>query len=237
MAKQTSGKPTIQPIKPANKQSTKDRIKEVAINLFNRYGYAAVSLYNIAMEMEITRGNLTYHYKTKEILLEEIGDEMWEKILRERQKTRQLPSFENLHNEVQLYYRYQQKYAFIFLDRHVQTLPVMNKRFRQMINQTIEDNKAAIAFAITAGNMKPEPIKGIYNNIAFNVWMLAFFWSAQEIIRKTQSTHMAETMIWSMLLPHFTKKGVKAFTTFFGKDYLDELGEPFDADLQHIVAF
>ena len=140
------------------KPSTKERIKEVAVTLFNQYGYAAVSLYNIAMEMRITRGNLTYHFKTKESLLEAISDEMWEKILHERQKSRQLPSFENLHNEVQFYYRYQRKYAFIFLDRHVQTLPRMNQRFRSMIDQTIEDNKAAIAFAINSGNMKPEPV-------------------------------------------------------------------------------
>ena len=233
MAKQSIKKPS----RASHKQSTKDRIKEMAISLFNRHGYAAVSLYNIAMEMDMTRGNLTYHYKTKHVLLEEIGDEMWGKIHLERQKTRRLPSFENLHNEVQLYYRYQQKYAFIFLDRHVQTLPGMNLRFRKMIDQTIEDNKAAIAFAISAGNMKPEPIKGIYNNIAFNVWMLSFFWSAQEIIRKTQSPYGAETMMWSTLLPHFTKKGLKAFTAFFGEAYLDELGESFDTDLRHIVAF
>jgi len=220
-----------------SKQATKERIKETAIALFNRHGYAAVSLYNIAMEMGMTRGNLTYHYKKKEHLLEVIADEMWEKIMAERQKSRQLPSFENLHNDVQLYLRFQKKYSFIFLDNHVLTLPVMNKRFRDMIEQSIEDNKAAIAFAINSGNMKPEPIKGIYNNLAFNTWMMAFFWSSQETVRHTHSTVDAEVTIWSMLLPHFTKKGLKAFAAFFGEDHLKNLGQPFESKLEHLITF
>ncbi len=219
------------------KHATKDRIKDTAVALFNKHGYAVVSLYNIAMELDMTRGNLTYHYKTKELLLETISDEMWNQLKQEREKSRRLPSFENLHNEVQLYYRFQHKYPFIFLDHHVQTLPLMNQRFRMMIKETIADNKAAIAFAINAGNMKPEPIKGIYNNLAFNAWMLAFFWSAQEIIRKTKSTSAAEKMIWSMLLPHFTAKGRKAYVDFYGPDALSEIGQPFEANLDNIISF
>jgi len=106
-----------------------------------------------------------------------------------------------------------------------------------MTEQTIQDNKAALAFAVASGNMKPEPFKGIYHNIAFNTWMLTFFWLAQQIIRGEKREEDGEAMIWSMLLPHFTEKGLSAFTTFFGEDYLEKLGEPIDTRIENYISF
>ncbi|MEM7102825.1 MAG: TetR/AcrR family transcriptional regulator [Bacteroidota bacterium] len=219
------------------KVTTKQRIINAAIKLFNKNGFAAVSLFEIAGSLGMTRGNLTYHFKNKDQLLKAIADEMWRKLLVERNKSRQLPSFENLHNEVQLYYRFQKKYAFIFLDYHVLNHRAIRAQFRQMTEASIKDNMAAIAFAISSGNMKPEPYKGIYQNIAFNTWMLTFFWLAQQIIRGEKTGQDGEAMIWSMLLPHFTEKGIKAFTGFFGETYLEELGDSFDTNIENYIAF
>ena len=46
--------------------STRDRILEVSLALFNREGVAAVSTHRIATETEISPGNLHYHFKTKQ---------------------------------------------------------------------------------------------------------------------------------------------------------------------------
>ncbi len=218
------------------KISTKERIINTAIGLFNQKGFAAVNLHEIAGALDMTRGNLTYHFKDKDSLLKAISDEMWEAIMMQRNKSRQLPSFENLHHEVQLYQQLQKKYSFIFLDSHVIRHPLLKKKFKEMTQQTIQDNKAAIAFAITSKNMKPEPYKGIYHNIAFNTWMIAFYWHSQKIILGKNKEN-AEAMIWSMLIPHFTKKGIKAFTTYFGKDYLEKLGEPFEDSIENYISF
>jgi len=219
------------------KLPTKQRIIHTAKGLFNKNGFAGITLFEIAGKLHMTRGNLTYHFKDKDKLLQAISDEMWDKITTERSKSRQLPSFQNLHNEVQLYYRFQKEYAFIFLDSHVLNHPLIKKKFREMTQQTIEDNKAALAFAINSGNMKPEPFKGIYHNIAFNTWMLTFFWLAQQIIRGEKTKEDGEAMIWSMLLPHFTEKGLKAFIDFFGEDYLENIGKPFDSDIEKYITF
>jgi len=162
---------------------------------------------------------------------------MWDKIIQERNKSRQLPSFENLHNEVQLYQKIQKQYAFIFNDNHVMRHPLLKRKFRDMIEQTVKDNKAAIAFAIAGGNMKPEPFKGIYHNIALNTWMTAFFWLTQKTIRGEKKSEDAEAIIWSMLIPHFTEKGIKTFKLFFGEDYLDNLGEKFDPNIENFINF
>lgn len=217
--------------------NTKDKIVSFAIKTFNSKGFAAVSLNELALQMDISRGNLTYHFKDKEVLLEYISEQMWNKIEKERSKSRQFPSFENLHNEVQLYYKFQKEYAFIFLDPHVLRHPLIRKKFREMTAQTLKDNKAAIAFAIQLGNLKPESFAGLYNNIAFTTWMLTFFWLPQQIIRGDKTANEGEKMIWSLLIPHLTEKGLASFEKFFGKQYLKALGDPFPTDVYPFIEF
>ena len=217
--------------------STKEKILEQATKLFNQSGFAAISLFELAQNMGMSRGNLTYHFKDKDALLEAIANEMWLKIEAERSKSRRFPSFENLHNEVQLYYHFQKKYAFIFLDTHVLKHPIIKKKFREMTAQTIADNKAAIAFSLKLGNLKPELVPGTYHNISFLTWMVTFFWLPQQIIRGETKKEDGEKMIWTMLMPHFTEKGIESFKAFFGEEYFKSLGEPIDKTLNNLISF
>lgn len=219
------------------KKNTKENILSSAIRAFNKNGYAAVSLHELALNLGISRGNLTYHFKDKDILLQAISQQMWQKMEVEKNKSRQLPSFENLHKTVQFYYRFQKEYAFIFLDPHVLKHPIIRKQFREMTVQAIADNEAAIAFSIRMGNMHPEQIKGTYHNISFITWMLTFFWLAQQVIRGEKTTEDGEKMIWSILIPHFTDKGLERFKAFFGEEYYESLGPKFEVDLSNIISF
>ena len=98
---------------------TRQKIISTATRLFNNNGYNTINLFELSNKLGISRGNLTYHFKDKESLLRAISDEMWSKIENERSKTIQLPSFENLHNEIQLYFKFQKEYSFIFSDPKV----------------------------------------------------------------------------------------------------------------------
>ncbi|MEM9821676.1 MAG: TetR/AcrR family transcriptional regulator [Bacteroidota bacterium] len=216
---------------------TKQKIIQSATRYFNKFGFAAVSLHELARHLGMTRGNLTYHFKDKDELLEHISREMWTKIEEARKKSRQFPSFENLHNEVQLYYRFQKEYAFIFLDSHVLNHQLIKRKFREMTNQTIADNKATIAFSIQLGNMKKETFPGLYNNLAFVCWMVIFYCLSQQKIRGVKTGEDAEKLVWTLLLPHFTEKGIASFIEFFGEAYYHGLGDAFDPDLSQLISF
>ena len=117
--------------------NTKEKIIQEGKKYFKKKGFTACSLFELAQIMGITRGNLTYHFKNKDALLLAIAEQMWMALETERQKSRQFPSFENLHNEVQSLYRIQKEYAFIYLDIHVLNHPAIKKRFRAITQQVI----------------------------------------------------------------------------------------------------
>lgn len=211
-----------------------------AVELFNEESFASVTLFEIAKHLKITRGNLTYHFKDKDLLLAAIAEELWEKIVVDRNRNRPFPSFENLHNEIQLYYRFQCAYRFIFLDHHVLNHPAIKDKFREMTHQYIRECEVTIAFAISVGNMHPEPYEGMYHDLAFTTWMVSFYWLNQQLVRGEavgEDSEGAAMKIWSMLLPHLTDKGLKAFRDYFGNDYLKQLGDSFEADMAHYVKF
>jgi len=216
---------------------TKEKIIEAATQLFNEKGYGSVNLKGLAQAAGISRGNLTYHFKNKEILLAAIVKNMWAKIDQEKQKTRQFPTFENMRNQTQLVYKFQKKYAFVFLDNNVRNHPTIKEEFKAMIEQTIEDFRKMIAFGIQLGNLKKETIPGTYYSLAFSVWMVSFYWLSQQTTRDECMETSAEKVLWGMILPHMTEKGITAFKQFFGAGFYEQLGEPFDVNQHSSVHF
>lgn len=209
----------------------KQYILQTSIAIFNERGFEGVNLLELATLLNMSRGNLAYHYKDKDVLLTAIVEQMSEKIEADRASSRQFPSFENLHNEVQLYYKYQKEYSFIFLNSNVMNHPNVIKHFRELTEKTIRANQSTMAYSMRSGNLKPEPIPGLYNNIATITWMLAFYWLSQQMIRGNMATEDGEKMIWSLLVPHLTEKGLDKFKAFFGEKYLNSLGEPMEFEV------
>lgn len=59
----------------SEKKTTADRILETGRELFNTRGYAATSLNDIASEIGISKGNLNYHFPTKQALVLRLRDD------------------------------------------------------------------------------------------------------------------------------------------------------------------
>lgn len=208
-----------------------------ATKAFNEKGFGAVNLKELAQRMGISRGNLTYHFKDKKSLLEAIVNEMWSKIRTEQSRTRQAMSFQNLRSQTRLYYAFQKEYAFIFLDSHVSNHPIVKKQFRAMVEQSIDDFMAIIAYGIQVGNLKQELIPGTYKSLAFTVWMVGYYWLSQQIIRGQKTVDDAEKVVWSLVLPHMTDKGIDGFNHHYGADFINQLGDRFDVDQHLLITF
>lgn len=63
------------PYSPAHKARTRERIVESARHLFNRCGFAGVSIDEIMAEAGLTRGGFYNHFGAKEELYAEVVNE------------------------------------------------------------------------------------------------------------------------------------------------------------------
>ena len=216
---------------------TKEKIITTATKVFNEKGYSAVNLKELAQVLSISRGNLIYHFNNKQDLLEAIVKEMWEKLAKEKEKTLQVPSFENMHNQTQLYHKFQKEYAFVFLDTHVQNHPIVKDQFKAMIEKTIADFHTMIAMGIQIGTVKKETIPGTYQSLALSVWMVSFYWLSQQTTRDKNNPKGAESIIWGLILPHLTEKGITGFKKFFGETYYKKWGKPFNVNQYAFIKF
>lgn len=216
--------------------TTKQRILSQARKVFNEQGYGSVNLLDLAKSLDMSRGNMTYHFKDKEVILEALVEEVWERF-RVGKKSASLPSFANLHHDAQLYYELQRAYAFIFQDMQMLTHPLIASKMKNLCDQTIHEIEVAIAFSIQVGNMKDEPVPGTYKNLALTSWMLMFYWSSQQTVRHSKIKEDGEKVIWSLLLPHLTEKGLEAFKQYFGETYFNDLGEAFEQNIETYLTF
>lgn len=194
---------------------TKDRIISTAVGLFNTKGFVNVTMRNLADELGMSLGNLTYHFKKKEELMEAIH----EQIEKERnvllESVQMIPSIENIHRQmVPLYHLYER---FRFLQQDIleinRAYPHLAEIQREQIKSQIRYIKAIIDYSVGSGNMKPESRMGQYQQLAETVWMIITFWLPQRELRNQKGNlyNQARSAIWNLVIPLLTEKGLANF--------------------------
>lgn len=205
---------------------TKDRILQTAVSLFNEKGYHAMTLTDVAHACEMSRGNLAYHYKYKEHILNDLVVRMVKEVRLLQNQRKEYPAFSNLSLDIRTCGILQERYKFIFRDTSVLEHKSVKKVMRIWSAIAIRQNKEAFAFGVDIGNMKEEAFDGLYAQLAVNAWMIAYYWVAQQSIRFVQDNEQAEKMVWATIIPHFTEKGLNSFKEYYGEKYLEDMGEP-----------
>lgn len=195
--------------------STKDNIISKAISLFNKYGFSNVSMKDIADALEISPGNLTYHFNRKEDLLLAIYKQMNDEQDELATSINELPGIANIHALLVPLMDLNLKYRFFFVDMlHIaRTFPSIDKLNKAHIKMQISAIKSVIDFSVETGNMKPEQRQGQYADLAHTCWVLFHFWLQQQLITGDKGSYhnQARFAIWNLALPLFTEKGLRNF--------------------------
>lgn len=195
--------------------STKERIVNVAVELFNEKGLVNVTMRDLAAELDMSLGNLTYHFKKKEELMEAIHD----RIISERnslmENVQMIPSIANIHNQLVPLLQLYERYRFFHQDilEVMRAYPKIAEMQREHINNQITYIKAIIDYSIGSGNMKQEVVLGQYQQLAESVWMLLTFWLTQREVRNQQGNfyNQARSAMWNLVIPILTEKGLANF--------------------------
>lgn len=95
---------------------TRDRILLASLALFNTHGLAAVSTHRIAAEAEISPGNLHYHFKTKQSIVEWLFRRFEERLMSLNGSASGIRAIDDLWLALHLRFEAIDGYRFIYRD-------------------------------------------------------------------------------------------------------------------------
>jgi len=117
---------------------TREKILLTGRSLFNQHGVSNVTIRQIAMELGISSGNLNYHFKKKEEIIEAIYFEMVA-VFDERVETldEDLFTLPYVHSEMKRSMLRMVDYRFIWIDLYhlLRTFPKINTHFIAVWNK------------------------------------------------------------------------------------------------------
>ncbi len=191
---------------------TRERILQTGLFLFNGEGTPHVTTVDIANEMNISPGNLYYHFKGKEVIIEALYhrfDEALTDIL-------QAPLKQKLQLEDSWYYIYvvfEEMYHYRFIYHNMSDLlqrhEVLQKRFRRLLNL-----KAQTAMSMIKGLREANVLvlsDTAANVLVNNITMTMTFWLVYAQLRDGQQSapallHSAVFQVLSLLAPFLAKE-------------------------------
>lgn len=203
--------------------TTKEKILTAALKLFNRDGMVNVRLQHIADEAFVSVGNLAYHYQNKETILLALYKALTKKQKELLAEYRIVPLFDNIDRLIHHTFLLQQGYVFFYIDtlEIVRAYPSVGKVHRQHIISQINQLKFILDFNTSRGALVKEPMAGVFEKTAMQIWMTMDFWLTQQAIRtdKTPDEQEYRKTVWNLLIPYFTVMGKREYEQMLEMPY------------------
>ncbi|WP_267401824.1 MULTISPECIES: TetR/AcrR family transcriptional regulator [unclassified Chryseobacterium] len=115
---------------------TKEKIISTALNLFNEKGYNSITTRHIAAEMNISAGNLHYHFKHSEDIIREIFSLLKKEMdtMLDGLRNKATKSLEDLFNYTQSSFEIVYAYRFIFLNfvDILRNIPEIEQQYKEL---------------------------------------------------------------------------------------------------------
>jgi AcrR family transcriptional regulator len=201
---------------------TRERILELSLRLFNTMGEPNVTTSAIADEMNISPGNLYYHFHNKE----EIVDALFEQFEREIDGLLDTPGKRAIHFEdawLFLHLLFESIWRYRFVYRDLNDLLSRNRKL-EVHFRTIAERKAQAAKLLCKALQASEQMQASDAQIealATNMVVVTTYWLSYEYVRHArrfadpqyQSEAMARGafQVLSMLSPYLTSDGQALF--------------------------
>jgi len=195
------------------KKNKKIQITEKAREQFNQYGFGQVTLRMIANELSISCGNLNYHFKKREDILEALYFEMvaiFDKRIENLEQTEL--SILHLYQEVKVSMKRMYTYRFFWTDIYnlLRVNPTIEEHFKAVYEQRVQGCLFLFQIFQTQGLLTRESYKKEHQLLAeqmihfgntFWYGTVLYDYNLVENITKGTNQYIA------ILYPYLTRKG------------------------------
>ncbi len=198
--------------------STKSKILQAALELFNDHGMANVRLQMIADKTGISVGNLAYHFKNKKAIVEAISYRLYETFADILSMYGSQDGLADLDAQLDRLYDFVVSNSYCFFDAKEIKAYFPNERHPSpgdgMIKLLYQLRHRFTAMQ-EAGLLKEAPIDGYYDQEALSIWMyIVFLVPRVEVLsQKLPSKSAFKRWIWAKILPFFTDAGIAQYRT------------------------
>lgn len=195
--------------------TTKQKILEASIRLFNWNDVANVRLQQIADETGISVGNLAYHFKNKDAIVSAVYENMFDEfsnILSAYLISQKLTDFDA---QIERYHRFFAKYKFYLIDLFEieRSYPDIMRQWQDSVSKMMMQIRKRLDYYVQRGILKPEPAPGVYDSLANTIWMTIIFWVPQQVLKaKPLEEVYFKQSVWIHIRPYFTPQGLDEFT-------------------------
>jgi hypothetical protein len=199
-------------------KKTREIILDTSLELFNSLGLSKVTLRTIANKMEISQGNLNYHFKKREDIIEGLYFQLVKNI------DSSMSSMQESKNPFQLLVSISEtimfnfhEYRFFMLDftQIMRENKKIKKHYSELTIQREEQFSMLFNLLIKEGLMRKEILPNEYKNLYKRFQILGDFWiSDAEILNSniTKKTILTYSVILTQaIFPYLTLKGQKEY--------------------------
>ena len=168
---------------------TRDRILQTSLQLFNEHGEPRITTNHIADELDISPGNLYYHFRSKDEIIELLFQQFERRMDTTLQTPqRRVPDMEDMWLYLHLVFENIWEYRFLYrdLDNILSRNKKLRTHFRRILERKINTATAICKGLVDAGVMTAtgEDIAALARNIA----VVATYWLNFQSIRATATT-------------------------------------------------
>jgi AcrR family transcriptional regulator len=197
-----------------NTLTTKQKILESAIRLFNIDGVANVRLQQIADETGISVGNLAYHFKNKEAIVSAVYESLFDEFAHILSAFLVSPKLADFDHQLEQYHHFFSRYKFYLIDLFEidRSYPAIMDRWHAFVGKMLLQIRKRLDYNVHRGVLQPEPVAGIYDTVTNNVWMTIVFWIPQQVLKgQPMNESLFKQSVWAHISPYFTPQGQGEF--------------------------
>ena len=193
--------------------TTKTKILDTAVVMLNERGLSNVKLRDVSQALQISIGNLTYHYPKWENLIDDIFGQFQADI-------NHLYDFfprdiSEIVDYIELIYEIQIKYAFLFSNFYIffQQFPKYKATEEDFFISRMKTMRDALERLIEKNYLYPAGCEHNYDMLVKNTWLILSGWYGFSMIFKDTKYAITKEefflSIWNMYVYHLTDAGKK----------------------------
>ena len=169
---------------------TKDKILNASLTLFNELGERNVTTNHIAAHLQMSPGNLYYHFRNKHMIIQALFERYREKIL----TILELPEGRHLQLQDKIHYLqdvFSALWEYRFFHRDIEHFllvdSALHETFRQFFRDCLVRVELIISSLVQAGIVRIE--KDEVSSVALNIWIIVTSWFSFLHCNLLKSTH------------------------------------------------